>query len=106
MAWLLKTERGKSSKKIIGIVLGVILVVIVVGLVAVMALRIDSAEAEQIALEQAGGGEIVDREVSSEGLWNEYSYTVQNGDTWYEIEIGGFGQVGELKSGTGDSWKY
>ena len=23
-----------------------------------------------------------------------------------EIEIGGFGQVGELKSGTGDSWKY
>ncbi len=111
MAWLFKTERGnskmsKSSKKIIGIVLGVILVVIVVGLVAVMALRIDSAEAEQIALEQAGGGEIVEREVSSEGLWNEYSYTVQNGDTWYEIEIGGFGQVGELKSGTGDSWKY
>ena len=97
---------SKSSKKIIGIVLGVILVVIVVGLVAVMALRIDRAEAEQIALEQAGGGEIVEREVSSEGLWNEYSYTVQNGDTWYEIEIGGFGQVGELKSGTGDSWKY
>ena len=54
---------------------------------AVMLLRVDPAEAQNIALSQTGGGEIVSQEVSSEGLWNEYSYTIVNGDTWYEIEI-------------------
>ena len=45
-----------------------------------------------------GGGEIVSQEVSSEGLWNEYSYEIINGDTWYDIEISGFGSVTELES--------
>ena len=36
--------------------------------------------------------------VSSEGLWNEYSYEIINGDTWYDIEISGFGSVTELES--------
>ena len=62
-----------------------------------MAFRIDIAEAQQIALNQAGGGEIVESEVSSEGLWNEYSYTVVNGDTWYQVDISGFGTVEEFR---------
>ena len=68
------------------------------GLAAVLALRVDSAEAQQIALDTVGGGEIVSQEVSSEGLWNEYSYEIINGDTWYDIEISGFGSVTELES--------
>lgn len=52
----------------------------------------------QIALDTVGGGEIVSQEVSSEGLWNEYSYEIINGDTWYDIEISGFGSVTELES--------
>lgn len=54
--------------------------------------------AQQIALDTVGGGEIVSQEVSSEGLWNEYSYEIINGDTWYDIEISGFGSVTELES--------
>ena len=50
------------------------------------------------ALDTVGGGEIVSQEVSSEGLWNEYSYEIINGDTWYDIEISGFGSVTELES--------
>lgn len=63
-------------------------------------------KAEQIALEQAGGGEIVEREFSKEFLWSDYSYTVQNGDKWYKIDITDFGNVEEMESGNGDSWKY
>ena len=68
--------------------------------------RIDETKAEQIALEKAGGGEIVEREVSNEGLIKEFSYVVINGNNWYKIEIGGFGQIEDMESGTGDSWKY
>ena len=70
----------------------------VAAVAAVLALRVDSAEAQQIALDTVGGGEIVSQEVSSEGLWNEYSYEIINGDTWYDIEISGFGSVTELES--------
>lgn len=51
------------------------------------------------------GGEIVSQEVSSEGLWNEYSYGIVNGDTWYDIEISGFGNVTEMESGTGQYFR-
>ena len=51
-------------------------------------------------LDAAGGGEIISRETSSEGLWNEYSYEIVNGDTWYDIEVSGFGHITELKSST------
>ena len=60
-----------------------------------------SAEARQIALDTAGGGEVIGQEISSEGLWNEYSYVIVNGSTWYDIEVSGFGRVTELESGTG-----
>ena len=93
--------KNVSVKKLAGIVVTVVAVLIIVAVVAIFALRVDSAEARQIALNAAGGGEIVTQEVSSEGLWNEYSYGIVNGDTWYDIEVSGFGNITEMESGTG-----
>lgn len=93
--------KNVSVKKLAGIVVAVVAVLIIVAVVAIFALRVDSAEARQIALNAAGGGEIVTQEVSSEGLWNEYSYGIVNGDTWYDIEVSGFGNITEMESGTG-----
>ena len=92
--------KNLSVKKLTGIVIGAAAALAVAALAAVFTLRVDSAEARQIALDAAGGGEIVSQEVSREGLWNEYSYGIVNGDTWYDIEVGGFGHVTELESGT------
>ena len=93
--------KNLSVKKLVGIGVGAVAVLAVLALVAIFALRVDSAEARQIALDAAGGGEVVSQETSSEGLWNEYSYVIVNGDTWYDIEISGFGSVEEMESGTG-----
>lgn len=93
------------KKWIISIVV-VVVVLAVAGTVWAMTSRVSSQEAEQIALSTAGGGEIVKREISSEGPFSEYSYTVVNGDTWYEIDINGFGTIEEMNQGIGDSWKY
>ena len=93
--------KNMSVKKIVGIVVGMIVALAVIAVAAVMLLRIDAAEAQQIAMETAGGGEVVSQEISREGLWNEYSYVVVNGDTWYDIEINGFGTITEMESGTG-----
>ena len=90
-----------SVKKIAAIVIGAAAALAAVALIAVFALRIDAAEARQIALDTAGGGEVIGQEISSEGLWNEYSYVIVNGSTWYDIEVSGFGRVTELESGTG-----
>ena len=81
--------KNMSVKKIVAMIVGAAAVLAVAAVAAVLALRVDSAEAQQIALDTVGGGEIVSQEVSSEGLWNEYSY---------EIEISGFGSVTELES--------
>lgn len=93
--------KNLSAKKIAAIVIGAAAALAVVALIAVFALRIDAAEARQIALDTAGGGEVIGQEISSEGLWNEYSYVIVNGSTWYDIEVSGFGRVTELESGTG-----
>ena len=93
--------KNLSVKKIAAIVIGAAAALAAVALTAVFALRIDAAEARQIALDTAGGGEVIGQEISREGLWNEYSYVIVNGDTWYDIEISGFGSVEELESGTG-----
>ena len=99
--------KNMSVKKIVAMIVGAAAVLAVAAVAAVLALRVDSAEAQQIALDTVGGGEIVSLltscetispEVSSEGLWNEYSYEIINGDTWYDIEISGFGSVTELES--------
>lgn len=93
--------KNLSVKKIAAIVIGAAAALAVVALIAVFTLRIDAAEARQIALDTAGGGEVIGQEISSEGLWNEYSYVIVNGSTWYDIEVSGFGRVTELESGTG-----
>ena len=93
--------KNMSVKKMAAMIVGAAAVLAVIALAAVFALRVDSAEARQIALDAAGGGEVVSQEVSSEGLWNEYSYKIVNGDTWYDIEVSGFGNVTEMESGTG-----
>ena len=92
--------KNLSVKKITAIVIGAAAALAVVALIAVFALRIDAAEARQIALDTAGGGEVIGQEISSEGLWNEYSYEIVNGDTWYDIEVSGFGHITELESST------
>ena len=97
---------SKSVKKIVAIVAGAIVALVIVIIAAILLLRIDAAEAEQIALEYTGGGEIVEREICSEGLWKEYDYIIQNGDQWYNIEISGFGNIEDIESGTGTSWRY
>ena len=79
--------KNMSVKKIVAMIVGAAAVLAVAAVAAVLALRVDSAEAQQIALDTVGGGEIVSQEVSSEGLWNEYSF-----------EISGFGSVTELES--------
>ena len=79
--------KNMSVKKIVAMIVGAAAVLAVAAVAAVLALRVDSAEAQQIALDTVGGGEIVSQEVSSEGLWNEY-----------DIEISGFGSVTELES--------
>ena len=93
-------------KKGIGKWIGLFVAVIVIFIAVVMTQRIDSQEAQNIALEQAGGGKIVAQEIDKGLLLNEYSYTVQNGENWYQVDINGFGNVEEIESGTGDGWKY
>ena len=96
----------RSIRQWIGLSIGGIVLFIIIFVAFVLTQRIDSQEAQNIALEHSGGGEIVASEISKDILWNEYSYTIQNGDQWYEIEITGFGNVEEIESGMGDSWRY
>ena len=93
--------KNLSLKKLAAIVIGAAAALAVIALAAVFILRVDAAEARQIALDAAGGGEVIRQEVSSEGLWNEYSYVIVNGDTWYDIGITGFGSIEEMESGIG-----
>ena len=48
-----------SVKKIIAIIVGAVAVLAVAALVAVFALRVDDAQARQVSLDAAGGGEVV-----------------------------------------------
>ena len=93
--------KSMSWKKWIIVAAAVLAVLCAAALAAVFALRIDAGEARQLALDAAGGGEVVSQEISREGLWNEYSFGIVNGETWYEIEISGFGAVEELESSSG-----
>ena len=90
-----------SKKGMIGIIVGAVVVIAAVAFILIMTLRESTGEARDIALKESGGGDIVSEEVSSEGLWNEYGFVIENGDRWYKIEIGGFGGISEIESGTG-----
>lgn len=96
---MLKKLSGKVRALVItGIV---VVVVLVAALIGSLALRVDVAEARETALAAAGGGEVVGQEIDQEGLWNEYSFDITNGDTWYEVEVNAFGRVTGLESGQG-----
>lgn len=93
--------KNLSVKKIVTIIIAAVIAAIVIAVAAIMIFRIDEAEAKNIALKQAGGGEIISSETSKEALWSEYSFVISNGDQWYDIEVGGFGHISEIESGTG-----
>lgn len=96
---MLKKISGKSRALIIAG--AAVVVLLVVGLVASLVLSVNVAEAREIALATAGGGEIVGQEIDREGLWNEYSFDIMNGNTWYEVEVNAFGSVTGLESSQG-----
>lgn len=78
-----------------------VVVVLVAVLIGSLALRVDVVEAQEAALAAAGGGEVVGQEIDQEGLWDEYSFDIMNGNTWYEVEINAFGRVTGLESNQG-----
>lgn len=88
------------SKKVRALMIAGIaaVVVLVAALVGSLVLRVDVTQARETALAAAGGGEVVGQEIDQEGLWNEYSFDIQNGDTWYEVEVNAFGRVTGLES--------
>ncbi len=92
-----------SLKLILAIIAAIIIIFLLIGSIGIMIFRIDSTEARNKALEQSGGGEVISEQIEREDLFlNEYSYIIINGDKWYDIEINGFGQIKELKQGTGN----
>lgn len=93
----------KLSKKIrVRILVGIAVVVVLTAvLIGSLVLRVDTAQARENALSAAGGGEIMGQEIDQEGLWNEYSFDILNGDTWYEVEVNAFGRVTSLESSRG-----
>lgn len=77
----------------------VVIIVLAAALIGSLALRVDVAQARETALTAAGGGEVVGQEIDQEGLWNEYSFDIVNGDTRYEVDVNAFGKVTGLESG-------
>ena len=94
---MMKKLTGKTRTLVI--VGAAVVMIVVVGFIAALALRTDAAQAREIALAATGGGEIVSQESDQEGLWNEYSYDIRNGENWYEVEVNAFGRVTGMESG-------
>lgn len=91
----------KQTKIIIGSIAGAAAGILLLGLAGIFLFRVDAAKAREIALSQTGGGEIISQETENDGLLNEYQYKIINGDRYYEVEIGGFGNVKGMEQGTG-----
>ena len=70
-----------------------------IALALIFTFRVDGNHARAIALDAAGGGEVIQATYENEGLWNEYEFVIQSGDMWYNIEVGGFGQITGMESG-------
>ena len=99
-----KNLSGKIRALIIaGIAVVVVLAVVLIGS---LVLRADVVQAREAALAAVGGGEVVGQEIDREGLWNEYSFTITNGDAWYEVDVNAFGSVTGLESGRGGYGNY
>ena len=69
--------KNMSVKKIVAMIVGAVAVLAVAAVAAVLALRVDSAEAQQIALDTVGGGEIVCAGTPEDVARCEESYTGQ-----------------------------
>lgn len=89
-----------STKKIIGIIIFLAAAIVLLIFAGLLTFRVDTSEARRSALKQSGGGKILSESIDDEGLWNDYTYIIQNGNTWYEIEVSGFGNITEVKSRT------
>ena len=99
-----KNLSGKIRALIIaGIAVVVVLAAVLIGS---LALRADVVQAREAALAAVGGGEVIGQEIDQEGLWNEYSFDITNGDTWYEVEVNAFGRVISLESSRGGYGGY
>ena len=101
---MMKHLSGKARTLVIAG--GAVVVVLVAVLIGSLVMQVDVAKAREIALAAAGGGEVVGQEFEQEGLWNEYSFDIMNGDTWYEIEVNAFGRVTNLESSRGGYGNY
>lgn len=98
----------KLSKKMRALIIagGAVVVVFVAVLSGSLVLRVDVTKARETALAAAGGGEVVGQEIDQEGLWNEYSFDIVNGNAWYEVEVNAFGSVTGLESSQGGHGDY
>ena len=83
-----------------------VIVLLAAALIGSLATQVDVAQARETALAAAGGGEVVGQEIDREGLWNEYSFDIVNGGTWYEVEVNAFGKVTGLESSQGGYGGY
>lgn len=101
---MLKNLSGKVRALVIAGI--VVVVILAAALIGSLALRVDVVEARETALAAAGGGEVVSQEIDQEGLWNDYSFDIMNGDTWYEVEVNAFGKVTGLESSQGGFSSY
>lgn len=88
---------------------GTVRTLLFIGIAAIVVLAADTdldlwrcgwmwRRARETALAAAAGGEVISQEIDQEGLWNEYSFDIMNGDMWYEVEINAFGSVTGLES--------
>ena len=95
---LMRLSRRARALTLAGLAAAAVLIAILLGS---LVLRVDSVRAREIALAAAGGGEILGQEIDREGFWNEYSFDILNGDTWYEVEVNAFGSITGLESSRG-----
>ena len=93
---MLKKLTGKTH--VLAIAGAAVGAIILVAFAASLLLRVDASAAQAAALFAAGGGEVVGMEIDREGLWNEYTYQIHSGDTWYEVDVNAFGSVTGLEN--------
>ena len=91
-----------SIKKTIIILITIIPILLTILFIGIINLRINNIEAQNIALQKTGGGEIINEKIDIDGLLNDYSYTIRNGENWYNIEINSFGKITEFENGIGE----
>lgn len=95
---MLMIRKLPGNRKGLAIAAAAAAAAIVLIFAASLLLRVDAGRAREIALSAVGGGTVIAQEIDREGLWNEYSYHIQNGDARHEVEVDAFGTVTSLES--------